>query len=74
MKSRVYIETSVISYLAARSSNEPIKFARQQASILLWRMADTYDFLCRKSYWTKPAREMKRLPERGLPIFQGYAA
>jgi PIN domain len=44
MKPRVYIETSVISYLTARPSKEPIKLARQQSSVLLWRMQDKFDF------------------------------
>jgi hypothetical protein len=44
VKSRVYIETSVVSYLTARPSREPIKLARQQASVLLWQMQSKYDF------------------------------
>lgn len=44
MKPRVYIETSVVSYLTARPSKEPIKLARQQSSVLLWQMSDQFEF------------------------------
>ncbi len=43
-KPKIYIETSVISYLTSRPSQEPIKLARQQSSVLLWRMNEAYDF------------------------------
>jgi predicted nucleic acid-binding protein len=43
-KTRVYIETSVISYLTAKPSREPIKLARQQSSGLLWQMQSQFDF------------------------------
>jgi predicted nucleic acid-binding protein len=44
MKPRLYIETSVVSYLTARPSKEPIKLARQQSSVLLWQMQAEFDF------------------------------
>ena len=36
MKPRVYVETSVISYLSARPSRDLNLMARQQSSIELW--------------------------------------
>jgi PIN domain len=44
LKTRVYIETSVVSYLTAKPSKEPIKLARQQSSALLWQMQSKFDF------------------------------
>jgi hypothetical protein len=35
---KVHIETSVISYMTARPSSEPITLGRQQTSILFWQM------------------------------------
>ena len=43
MRSRAYIETSVISYLTAKPSQDLIKAARQLISSQLWRR-DDYDF------------------------------
>jgi hypothetical protein len=36
MKRRIYVETSVISYLTARASNDSIKTACQQITRLWW--------------------------------------
>ena len=36
-KASVYIETSVISYLVARPSRDPIMFGRQQITALWWK-------------------------------------
>jgi hypothetical protein len=36
MKTRVYVETSVISYLAARPSRDPVNAARQLQAQALW--------------------------------------
>lgn len=40
MKPRIYVETSVISYLAARPSRDAITSARQIATHLWWRFLD----------------------------------
>ena len=36
MKRKIYIETSIISYLTTRPSNDPIKSACQQITRLWW--------------------------------------
>lgn len=46
IKSRVYIEPTVVSYLVARPSNNPILAARQRASRQLWEdYADRFEFV-----------------------------
>ena len=46
IKSRVYIESTVVSYLVARPSNNPILAARQRASRQLWKdYADRFEFV-----------------------------
>ena len=46
IKSRVYIESTVVSYLVARPSNNPILAARQRASWQLWEdYADRFEFV-----------------------------
>ena len=45
-KPRVYIESTVVSYLVARSSSNPILAARQKASQQLWEdYADRFEFV-----------------------------
>jgi len=46
IKPRVYIEPTVVSYLVARPSNNPVLSARQEASRQLWEdYADRFDFV-----------------------------
>lgn len=46
IKPRVYIESTVVSYLVARPSNNPILAARQRASQQLWEdYADRFEFV-----------------------------
>ncbi|RKU35249.1 hypothetical protein C6496_18370 [Candidatus Poribacteria bacterium] len=46
IKPRVYIESTVISYLVARPSNNPILAARQRASQQLWEnYTDKFEFV-----------------------------
>ena len=46
IKPRVYIEPTVVSYLAARPSDNPILAARQRASQQLWEdYADRFEFV-----------------------------
>jgi hypothetical protein len=41
---KVYIETSVISYMTARPSAEPITLARQLSSVMLWQLQHQFEF------------------------------
>jgi predicted nucleic acid-binding protein len=45
MKTRVYVETSVISYLTARPSSDPVKAARQLQAQALWRAQDRFNLV-----------------------------
>ncbi len=46
IKPRVYIESTVVSYLVARLSNNPIVASRQRASQQLWEdYADRFEFV-----------------------------
>jgi predicted nucleic acid-binding protein len=45
MKPRVYVETSVVSYLAARPSRDLNVAARQQSSLELWESQDRYELV-----------------------------
>lgn len=45
MKPRIYVETSVISYLAARPSADAISATRQHFSFQLWQRREALDLL-----------------------------
>lgn len=45
MKPRVYVETSVISYLTAKPSRDLNVAARQQSSVELWDCQDRYELV-----------------------------
>ena len=46
MKTRVYIETSVISYLTARPSRDLVGMARQQVTQTWWDVRAKHDLYC----------------------------
>ncbi len=45
MKPRIYVETSVISYLAARPSLDAVNAARQYESLRLWSARDQFELV-----------------------------
>ena len=45
MNTRVYVETSVISYLAAAPSRDPVKAARQLQALALWRAGERFSLV-----------------------------
>lgn len=45
MKPRIYVETSVISYLTARASRDPVNAARQLQAKALWNAQDRFSLL-----------------------------
>ncbi len=45
MKQLIYIETSVVSYLAARPSREPVNAARQMQAKALWQARTGFQFV-----------------------------
>jgi len=45
MKPRVYVETSVISYLAARPSRDPVQAARQLQARTFWNSGNRFTLL-----------------------------
>jgi len=66
MKRRVYIETSVISYLTARPSKTIIGAAHQQITLAWWELRSDYELLVSQSVWQEcaggdPVAAQKRL-------------
>ena len=55
MKPRIYVETSVISYLAARPSADAISATRQHFSFQLWQRRETMALLISEAVVTEAA-------------------
>ncbi len=55
MKRKVYIETSVISYLTARPSRTILGAARQQLTQAWWKQRADYDLLISQAVWQECA-------------------
>lgn len=66
MQRKVYVETSVISYLTARPSKSIIGAAHQQISLAWWERRSDYELFVSQSVWQEcaagdPAAAQKRL-------------
>ncbi|MEF8713079.1 MAG: type II toxin-antitoxin system VapC family toxin [Accumulibacter sp.] len=66
MKRKVYIETSVISYLTARPSKTIIGAAHQQITLAWWELRSDYELLVSQLVWQEcaagdPVAAQKRL-------------
>ncbi len=75
MKRRIYVETSVISYLTARPSNDAIKSACQQITRLWWDAGRASVLACISPYVVEeasagdPAAALERIEAlRPLPV------
>jgi hypothetical protein len=66
MKRKIYVETSVISYLTARPSKTIIGAAHQQITLAWWELRSDYELLVSQSVWQEcaagdPVAAQKRL-------------
>ena len=66
MKRRIYVETSVISYLTARPSKTILGAAHQQITLAWWELRSDYELLVSQSVWQEcaggdPVAAQKRL-------------
>ena len=70
MKPRIYIETTVISYLAARPARDVVSLARQEMSRQFWAWAPTvYELCCSQLTVDEAAKGDESAAQRRL----GYA-
>lgn len=66
MKRKIYVETSVISYLTARPSKTIIGAAHQQITLAWWELRSDYELLVSQAVWQEcaagdPVAAQKRL-------------
>ena len=73
MKPKLYMETSVVSYLAARPSKDSI-LAGQQASTHRWwkEKRRNYEIFLSKLVWQEASRGDKTAAERRLKLIQPF--
>jgi len=74
MKRKIYVETSVISYLTARPSKSIIGAAHQQITLAWWELRSDYELFVSQSVWQEcaagdPLAAHKRLAAlKGIPV------
>ena len=71
MKRKVYIETSVISYLTARPSKTILGAAHQQLTLSWWERRFEYDLLVSQSVWQECAAGDPDAARRRLAALEG---
>jgi len=71
MKRKVYLETSVISYLTARPSKTIIGAAHQQLTLSWWERRFEYDLLVSQSVWQECAGGDPDAARRRLAALEG---
>jgi len=71
MKRKIYVETSIISYLTARPSKEIIGAARQQLTSTWWAYRHDYELLISQSVWQECAAGDPVAAQRRLAALAG---
>ncbi|MEI6415789.1 MAG: type II toxin-antitoxin system VapC family toxin [Pseudomonadota bacterium] len=71
MKRKVYIETSVISYLTARPSKTIIGAAHQQITLSWWKRRFEYDLLISQPVWQECAAGDPKAAQKRLAVLEG---
>lgn len=73
MKRKVYIETSVISYLTARPSKTIVGAAHQQITLSWWEQRFEYELLVSRSVWQECAAGDPDAARNRLAALEGMA-
>ncbi|MBK6999345.1 MAG: type II toxin-antitoxin system VapC family toxin [Rhodoferax sp.] len=73
MKRKVYIETSVISYLTARPSKTIIGAAHQQITQAWWELRSDYELLVSQSVWQECAAGDPVAAQKRLAALEGIS-
>jgi hypothetical protein len=73
MKRKIYVETSVISYLTARPSKTIIGAAHQQITLAWWEQRADYELLVSQSVWQECAAGDPVAAQRRLAALEGMS-
>ena len=71
MKPRVYIETSVVSYLTSRSNRDLIVAAHQQITTELWAHRDAFEFYASELVLAEAGRGDAHAAAQRLAVLNG---
>ncbi|MDD5296086.1 MAG: type II toxin-antitoxin system VapC family toxin [Rhodocyclaceae bacterium] len=71
MKRKIYVETSVISYLTARPSKTIIGAAHQQITLAWWELRSGYELLVSQAVWQECAAGDPMAAEKRLAALEG---
>ena len=71
MKRKVYVETSVVSYLTARPSRNVIEAGHQQSTYLFWDRRDEFDLAVSELVLTECAAGDPGAADKRLAALQG---
>jgi predicted nucleic acid-binding protein len=71
MAQSVYLETSVISYLAALPSRDVVALAHQQLTQTWWARRDRFELLISQAVWTEAAAGDPAAAARRLALVAG---
>ena len=73
MKRRIYVETSVISYLTARPSKTIIGAAHQQITLAWWELRSDYELLVSQLVWQECAAGDSLAAQKRLAALEGIS-
>lgn len=73
MKRKVYIETSVISYLTARPSKTIVGAAHQQLTLAWWMQSSEYELFVSQAVWQECAAGDPEAARKRLAVLEGMA-
>lgn len=73
MKRRIYVETSVISYLTARPSKTIVGAAHQQITLAWWELRSDYELLVSQSVWQECAAGDPVAAQKRLAALEGIS-
>lgn len=73
MKRKIYVETSVISYLTTRPSKTIIGAAHQQITLAWWELRSDYELLVSQSVWQECAAGDPVAAQKRLTVLDGIS-
>jgi len=73
MKRKIYVETSVISYLTARPSKTIVGAAHQQITLAWWELRSEYELLVSQLVWQECAAGDPVAAQRRLATLEGMS-
>jgi hypothetical protein len=72
MKSSVYLETSVVSYLTARPSTDAVIAGHQAATADFWKLLPDYDVFISELVLQEASRGDSKAASRRLQVLEGF--